>query len=383
MSPELIVVLTAVLVAIPCSLVGCFLVLRKMAMLGDAISHAVLPGIVIAFFLAGGPEPIPVILGATALGLITVVLVEALNRSRLVKEDAAIGLVFPALFALGVFMVSRFGKGVHLDTQHVLYGEIAYAPFDTLIVNGIALGPKPMWVLGIITLLDLALILLFYKELKLVSFDPGLAAVLGFSPIALHYLLMSAVSVTTVAAFDSVGAILVVALLIVPPSTAYLLTDRLPLMLSLSVVAGILSAVLGYGLARLVDGSIAGAMATVAGLLFGLAALGSPRYGAVARLLQRAQRRRQFAADLLLAHLAERELRPTLATSTAAAGPNVTPAQSLQERFHWNRQFARQVVGQLVASGLAVPAPEVGAADLPDVTLTDRGRQRAADLLSV
>ena len=222
MTPEVVIVLTAVLTAVPCALVGSFLVLRRMAMLGDAISHAVLPGIAIAFFLAGGPAPLPILIGAAAFGLLTVTLVELLYESRRVKEDASIGLVFPALFALGVFLVARFGKHVHLDTQHVLYGEIAYAPWDVLTVGDLALGPKSLWVLGVVTVLDLLFVVLCYKELKLATFDPGLAAVLGFSPALVHYLLMAAVSVTTVAAFDAVGAVLVVALLIVPPATAYL-----------------------------------------------------------------------------------------------------------------------------------------------------------------
>ena len=372
MAPELIIILTAILVAVPCALVGSFLVLRKMAMLGDAISHAVLPGIAVAFFLAGGPAPVPVLIGAATLGLLTVTLVEALYRSRRVKEDAAIGLVFPALFALGVFLVSRFGKHVHLDTQHVLYGEIAYAPWDTLVVGELVLGPRPLWVLGVITLLDLAFILLCYKELKLVTFDPGLAAALGFSPALVHYLLMAAVSLTTVAAFDSVGAILVVALLIVPPATAYLLTDRLPVMLALAVGAGALSAVLGYLLARALDGSIAGAMATIAGVLF-----------ALAWARRQARLRRQFAADLLLLHLAQHEPAPPSPGQPATVAAAAITA--LQARLRWSPAFTRTIVHQVIADGLARPAGRDadGQTTVPfgPLVMTARGRRRAAELL--
>ncbi len=302
---EAIVILTGVLVAASCALVGSFLVLRKLSLVGDAISHTVLLGIVVGALIAGSVTGLPTLLGATVVGLLTVALVEAVTRSGLVKEDAAIGIVFPALFALGVVLVSRYAGNVHLDVEHVLYGEIAYAPFDTLEVGGVELGPRPLWTLGAIAALDLLFVLAFYKELKLASFDPGLAAALGLSPAVLHYALMGMVSLTTVGAFDAVGAILVVAFLIVPPATAYLLTDRLPVMLLLATGAGALSAVGGYALSRALDASIAGSMATVTGILFALAFLFSPSHGLVARAVRLARLRREFAhkvAALPLAH---------------------------------------------------------------------------------
>ncbi len=366
MSPELVIVLTAVLVAVPCALVGSFLVLRRMSMLGDAISHAVLPGIAIGFFLAGGPALLPVLAGASLAGLVTVTLVELLFASRRIRGDAAIGVVFPALFAFGVYLVSRYGSRVHLDTQHVLYGEIAYVPWDLLVVGGTVLGPKSLWVLGVVTLLDLGFVLLCYKELKLATFDPDLAGALGFSPRVVHYALMAAVSATTVAAFDAVGAVLVVAMLIVPPATAYLLADRLPLVLGLAVGCGSLSAVVGYGLARALDASIAGAMATVAGLLFGLAVLGAPRHGVLASAVRRARQRRSFAGDLLLVHLARHGAAPAIPDALAA-------------RLRWTPRFTRTVVRQVVGAGLARPAVGSGAGG-PALVLTERGRGRAAEL---
>ncbi len=302
---EAIVILTGVLVAASCALVGSFLVLRKLSLVGDAISHTVLLGIVIGALIAGSVSGLPTLLGATVVGLLTVALVEAVAGSGLVKEDAAIGIVFPALFALGVVLVSRYAGNVHLDVEHVLYGEIAYAPFDILEIGGVELGLRPLWTLGAIALIDLLFVLLCYKELKLASFDPGLAAALGLSPAVLHYALMGVVSLTTVGAFDAVGAILVVAFLIVPPATAYLLTDRLPVMLVLATGAGALAALGGYALARALDASIAGSMATMAGILFALAFLFSPSHGLVARAVRLARLRREFAhkvAALPLAH---------------------------------------------------------------------------------
>jgi manganese/zinc/iron transport system permease protein len=302
-SADLIIILTAVLVAVPCALLGTLLVLRQMAMMGDAISHAVLPGIVLAFFISESLGSLTALVGAGVFGLLAAVLVEALRNTGRVKEDSSIGIVFTALFALGVFLISRFARDVHLDLNHVLYGEIAFSPLNTLVVGGLNLGPRSLWTLGIVTVLAAGMVLLLYKELKIATFDPGLAAAVGLSPVLVHYLLMGAVSVTTVGAFDSVGAILVVAFLIVPPATAYLLTERLSRMMVLAVALGGASAVTGYYLAAVLDVAIAGMMAVVAGALFMLALLLSPSRGLVANLLRQRRNRRSFARDLLLAGL--------------------------------------------------------------------------------
>lgn len=292
MNPTLVILLVGSLVAASTAILGCFLVLRKMALLGDAISHAVLPGIVLAFLLTGSRSPLPMLLGAGALGLFTVFAVELFARSRRLAEDASIGVVFPALFSIGVILISRYAGQVDLDLDCVLYGEIAYAPWDLWLVGERSLGPRALWMNGALLGAIVTFVGLFWKELKLSTFDPELAAALGFSPALLHYLLMGAVSITVVGAFESVGAILVVALLVVPPSTAYLLTDRLGRMIAIAVVCGVLSTLGGYAMARSLDASIAGSMATVAGALFLLAFLLSPAHGIVPRAL----RRRRLAA---------------------------------------------------------------------------------------
>src|SRR5918997_2210872 len=166
MSPELIVVLVGVLAAASCALLGAFLVLRKMAMMADAISHAILPGLVVGYFFAQGPDLLAGFLGAAAAGMLTVSLVELLTRSGRVKEDAAIGLVFPALFALGTFLVSKYFANVHLDTDAVLYGEIAFSPFDRLVLGGYDVGPQPLWVLGVLSAVNFVFVVMLYKELK-------------------------------------------------------------------------------------------------------------------------------------------------------------------------------------------------------------------------
>ena len=274
------IILTGSLVAVSCGLLGVFLILRKMAMVGDAISHAVLPGIVLAYLWSQSREMLPMLIGAAALGVLTTLLIELLYRKARLQSDAAIGITFTWLFAVGIILISLYAGQVDLDQDCVLYGEIAYVPLDLWITDsGAILGPRPVWIMGGMLLLILLLIGLGYKGLQITTFNPEYAAAIGISTAFWHYLLMSAVSLTTVVSFESVGAILVVAFLIVPPATAYLLTEKLPRLLALTALFGVLSAVGGYFLAYQIDGSIAGAMAVVAGLLFGLALLFSPSQG--------------------------------------------------------------------------------------------------------
>jgi manganese/zinc/iron transport system permease protein len=361
MSAELTILLTGVFAAASCALVGSFLVLRRMAMMSDAISHAILPGLVFAYFLANGPNLIVGVFGASLAGVVTVVLVEMLQRTGLVKSDAAIGIVFPALFALGTFAVSRYFSDVHLDADAILFGEIAFAPFDRLIIGGIDYGSQPMIVLGALTVLNAVVLGLFYKELKLSTFDPGLAAALGFSPVLLHYGLMTMVSMTTVGAFSAVGAILVVALMIVPAATAYLLTDRLLAMIGISVAAGIVSAVSGYYLAVALDVSISGMMTVTAGGLFTLAALFSPSHGLLARALRRGRTRRRFASDLLVMHLAHHQT-------------SAETLESLAAELNWSHAWLGDVIRKSVTEGTI-------AVDGATVKLTPHGREDARRVL--
>ncbi|PTX15008.1 manganese/zinc/iron transport system permease protein [Pontibacter mucosus] len=281
------IILTGSLVATCCSLLGCYLILRRMAMVGDAISHAVLPGIVIAFLLTGSRDSVPMLIGAGLLGVLTTFLIEFFHRYARVQADASIGVTFTWLFAIGIILISVYAGQVDLDQDCVLYGEIAYVPLDLWITEeGLSLGPRTVWTLAVVTLLIILYIVLGYKELFLTTFDPAYAAAIGISTSVWYYSLMTAVSITTVASFESVGAILVVAFLVAPAATAYLLTDNFKTMLLLSVLAGILASVAGYYLAVWIDGSIAGAIATVTGIEFMLAFLFSPSRGILIRKKQ-------------------------------------------------------------------------------------------------
>lgn len=330
MSASLTIMIVGALVGASCGLVGSLLVLRRLALLGDAISHSVLLGIVLVFWATGSRSPVLMAIGAGAVGILTVALVSWIQHTGLVKEDAAIGLVFPFLFAIGVVIVSRFPAQVHIDVDAVLYGEIAYVPLYRFEILGWDLGTQAFWTVGAMLAIDLLFVAVLFKELKLSTFDAGFTAAIGMSPVLLHYLLMGFVSATTVVAFDAVGAILVVALLIVPAATAQLLTRRLSHVMMMSVAIGAGSSVAGYWIARLINGSIAGAIATALGLIFLTAFLFSPAQGVIAGFVRRSRQRRIFIRDLVVAHIGARR--------------EPVPISSLNRDFHWSSQLTNRAV---------------------------------------
>ena len=343
MTPTTVILVTAILCAAACSLLGAFLVLRRMSMMTDAISHAILPGLVAGYFLANGPNVLTGALGATGAAILTVTIVEALQRSRYLDGSSAMGIVFPAMFALGTVLVSRWFANVHLDADAIIYGNIEFSFFDRFVVGGRDLGPQSIWIMSTLLAINLIFLGLFYKELKLTTFDPGMAAMLGFSPAIVHYALMLALSITTVGAFTAVGAILVVALVIVPAATAYLLTDRLIAMMGLSVLIGALSAWTGFELALWLDTSVSGAMVTMLGAFFLLALLFSPAQGLVAKALRHRNNARRFAVDMLLMHLWNHE-------TTETEGPESTLGH-ISAALRWTPDHARSVIDRASARG--------------------------------
>jgi len=366
-SGQIEIQLIAVVVAVACALPGTFLVLRRLALVSDAISHSILLGIVLGFFVVGNVNSPVLLLGAALVGLATVVLVQVLERTGLVKEDAAIGLVFPALFSIGVILISRYADGVHLDIDAVLLGELAFAPFDRLEFWGWDWGPVSLVVMSAILAVNVAAITLFWKELKLSTFDPALAIALGFTPALVQYALMGLVSLTAVGAFDAVGSILVVALMIAPPAAAYLLTDSLPRLLVLAAAIGAASAIGGYWLAYALDASIAGAMATMTGVAFALAWLFAPGRGLVAAARRRARQKLEFAQTMLAIHLANHEGRPEAVEESRV--------DHLDRHLRWDADFALRIVRLAERRGLV-------ASDGLRLSLTQAGRELAADALA-
>lgn len=288
---DLVILTVAGLTATACGLLGPFLLLRRMALLADAVSHAVLPGIVAVWLIGETRAPLPVVLGAAAFAALCVLGIDAVRATGLVAPDAAIALVFPALFSLGVLGVTRFAANIHLDLDSTIYGEIAFTPFDVVPVLGQPLARAGV-VLAAVVALNLLVVAALWKELRATTFDPQFGALTGLRPRLLSRLLLIMVAVTAVSAFEAVGAILVVTLLIVPAATAYLLTRRLWSMIAVAVGVGWVGAVGGYAAALAVDSSIAGAMGLVCTLCFVLALVFAPQSGLLARL------RRQRAAAL-------------------------------------------------------------------------------------
>lgn len=279
------ILLTASLVGLSCGLIGVLLILRRMAMMADAISHTVLLGIVVAYLITRELSGFHMLLGAIIAGLLTAVLVQWLH-TRGVQQEASIGIVFTALFAIGVVLIATNVGNAHLDVKHALMGEITFIPWERIELPWIGDIPEAVFILVLVLFVVLLVILAFYKEWKITSFDPALAASLGLPVILMHYLFMSLVSVTTVAAFDAVGAIMVVAMLITPAASAYLWTDRLSVMLVLSGLMGVLSAFTGYYIAAWLDTSISGSMAFSTGILFMISFIGSPKHGIIAKWIR-------------------------------------------------------------------------------------------------
>lgn len=287
------ILLAGVLSAIACAIPGSFLVLKRMSLMGDAISHAVLPGLAIAFLVTGSRDSIPMFVGAAAAGLLTALLSQWVHRAGRVEQGAAMGVVFTLLFALGLVLIVRAADKVDLDPGCVLYGAIELTPLDRVVFLGLDM-PRAVRDLSIVVSLNLIVVIALFKELKIATFDPDLATTLGIHAGFIHYLLMALVAVTTVACFEIVGSILVVAMLIVPPAAAHLLTDRLSAMLVLSVVLAAVSAALGHVSAIVLPAgagfastNTSGMIALVAGLLLLVSLLLGPRYGLISRALNR------------------------------------------------------------------------------------------------
>ncbi|MDX1995926.1 MAG: metal ABC transporter permease [bacterium] len=452
--PRNVATLVGALVAISGALLGTFLLLRKMSLTSDAISHTILLGIVVAFLVmvgVFGAEPdlsSPwLIVGAALAGVGTVVLTELIYRSGLVKQDAALGLAFPLLFAISVILISRYVENVHLDTDSVVVGEIGLAwantnsycqdncapvtitpdderaevrrvcinctgdinprspqaVFEETCANcgtytageawsmrlidqqpALVFWPKALTVMGVITLLNVLFVTVFYKELKLSTFDNALAKALGFRPGFLHYTLMVLVSITAVGAFDAVGSVLVIAFFIIPPATAYLLTNRLSVMLLLSPVFGALAAYTGYDLARgnflglvqlndvlaWLDGatewnvSISASMVLMAFVFFVLAWVLSPRDGLVSALIRRRAQRQRFADQVLLGHIYNHQN-----GSEAEAELSI---DTLHEHFRWTPTRTRLTIARLRALQLVQLVDD-------QIRLTERGERQMQD----
>lgn len=355
----------ALLVAAACSLPGTFLMLRRMALITDAISHVILLGIVLAFFLVRDLKSPVLLLGAAGGGVGTVALVEMLKRTRLLREDAAIGLVYPALFSLAVILVSRYLRNTHLDIDAVLVGDLAQAAAEGVLLGGGMVPRATLFMLAML-FLNAIFVILFWKELKLSTFDPQLAELLGFRPHLLNFCLMTIVSLTAVTAFDAVGPVLVVPLIIVPAATAVLLSHRLVWVVVMSVGLGVLGSETGLWIAQMTDANFAGSMATMLGLQFAVVWVIAPKQGIVARWLRHRRNYRHFLKTLLVIHLGHHE-----GTAQEASECSV---DELYQHLRWSPQLARRVIVWADAEGWIRRKGH-------HLELTEQGRRQARAML--
>lgn len=361
----LMIMLTGALVGCASTLVGTFLVLRGNSMLSDAISHSIIFGIVVVWLLTRAQSGPVQILGAALTGVLTVFLTELLFSTKRVKYDAAIGLVFPVLFSIGVLLLNLYARDVHIDQHTVLLGEIGFVWLDTMAIGGYDV-PQALVFMGLVTLVNLLFVTLLYKELKITTFDPGLAAALGFVPGIMFYALLFLVSATAVAAFDAVGAVLFIAFVIVPPSAAYLLTDRVWLMLVFGALISVASSISGYYIAIAWNVSIGGMMAVMTGIFLALAFLFGPRYGIIARAYRRHGERQENELRTVAVHLYSHE------DTTDRDEENV--AQALRTHLNWSREASRRVIANGIARDVFVRQGDL-------LTLTPKGRATARSIL--
>jgi len=301
LSLDLMPLAAGLFAAITCGLLGNFLVLRKLSLMGDAISHSVLPGLVVAFLISGLRSPLPMFLGAAIAGIGTVILVEFVKKVGRVESGAAMGVVFSILFALGVLLIERASaRHIDLDADCVLHGQLEtlfwFPPKDwgqVLTWDTLRQMPRQVVWLFVMAVAAAAFVTLLFKELRIAAFDADLATTQGFNAGFLHYLLMIFVAAATVASFEAVGSILVIAMLICPAATARMLTDRLRPQIMWSVALAMVGGVVGYVSASAIPAAFgadsvnaAGMMTVVAGAMFGLAVLASPRHGVIARIVR-------------------------------------------------------------------------------------------------
>ena len=351
--------------AMACAILSPFLVLRKLSMVSDAISHSVLLGIVIAFFIVKDVGSPFLIAGAALFGVITVFVVEFLSGTGLVKNDDAVGIVFPMFFALAVVLITKFARNVHLDTDVVLMGEVIIAPLNRVEFIGMSL-PKGLVQMGILLLINLLFVLIFFKELKITTFDRGFAKLAGFSSVALFYVLMTLSSFTAVTAFDAVGAILVVSFLITPGAAAYLISKDLKVMIAISVGYAVINSIIGYVFSLLMNVSMSGMTAAAAGVTFLLTFLFN-REGLITAIFIRLQRKSELKLGLFLNHIGNHSGKKEESEELGLG--------SIKNHLKWKQAEVDKIAGRLIKKGFIRIDIDKNIYDL-----TERGREKFVEI---
>lgn len=373
------IIVAGSLCAIAASLLGNFLVLRRLSLMGDAISHSVLPGIAAAFLFSGTRGSVVVLIGAASMGLLTVWLTELIRKYGKVEESAAIGVVFTSLFAVGLIMMVRAGDKIDLDPSCVLYGNL-----EMIILEKVATPfgevPQVVVTISVVCLLNAICIAVFFKQWQLSTFDPLLSQAQGISPTLFHYMLASLVAVTCIASFEAVGNILVVAMLVVPAATAFLLCKQLHTMILVSVVIGTASAITGHMLAISVPVAFgfksvnsAAMMAVASGIFLVIAVIASPKAGVLVRLIEQRTVARKIIGEDILA-LLYRHSERSMENNNILENRSVLAKRDIAVQLKITLQRLSSVTSELVRNGWVSMTQT-------SVALTDKGHRVAQNLI--
>ena len=354
-----------IITSLACAVLGVFLVLRRLSMVSDAISHSVLLGIVIGYFVTKDIGSVLLIIGASLFGVLTTVCIELLIKSKRVTEDASVGIIFPLFFSIAVILITRYARNVHLDTEMVLIGEIILAPLHRINFLGLSL-PKALVQMSFVLLINIVFIAVFFRKLKISSFDPVYAGVAGIAGAGLYYVFMALVSFTAVSAFESVGAILTISFFISPAASAYLISKDLKITIFLAAVYAVVNSCIGYFLAVKFNVSMSGMCALVSGLTFMITIAVYPG-GIITKMIRYIKNKNRFSRELLILHIdnhtGKKNALGELGYST------------IREHIAWSDRKLKYVLDKLIKKGYVYRAKERGV-----YSLTETGEKLSDDI---
>ena len=354
-----------IITSLACAVLGVFLVLRRLSMVSDAISHSVLLGIVIGYFVTKDIGSVLLIIGASLFGVLTTVCIELLIKSKRVTEDASVGIIFPLFFSIAVILITRYARNVHLDTEVVLIGEIILAPLHRINFLGLSL-PKALIQMSFVLLINIVFIAVFFRKLKISSFDPVYAGVAGIAGAGLYYVFMALVSFTAVSAFESVGAILTISFFISPAASAYLISKDLKITIFLAAVYAVVNSCIGYFLAVKFNVSMSGMCAVVSGLTFMITIAVYPG-GIITKIIRYIKNKNRFSRELLILHIdnhtGKKNALGELGYST------------IREHIAWSDSKLKYVLDKLIKKGYVYRAKERGV-----YSLTETGKKLSDDI---
>lgn len=354
-----------IITSLACAVLGVFLVLRRLSMVSDAISHSVLLGIVIGYFVTKDIGSVLLIIGASLFGVLTTVCIELLIKSKRVTEDASVGIIFPLFFSIAVILITRYARNVHLDTEVVLIGEIILAPLHRINFLGLSL-PKALVQMSFVLLINIVFIAVFFRKLKISSFDPVYAGVAGIAGTGLYYVFMALVSFTAVSAFESVGAILTISFFISPAASAYLISKDLKITVLLAAVYAVVNSCIGYFLAVKFNVSMSGMCAVVSGLTFMITIAVYPG-GIITKMIRYIKNKNRFSRELLILHIdnhtGKKNALGELGYST------------IREHIAWSDRKLKYVLDKLIKKGYVYRAKERGV-----YSLTETGKKLSDDI---